>query len=137
MTRCKDGATDPKDSIDNGQELEALVKIDAAAELVGEHGGHAGDPHGGVLARPQQQRGTQVSGHSWWWSRGKHQWPDGRTRPRHRPPLPQNVKLASCQRNVHTCSSCPHASETSQTSPLNLANAQMCPKKLVGCGDPP
>ena len=57
MTWCKDQATYPKDSIDNGQEFQPNVKIDASAELVGEHGGHARDPHddGGLLAQPQQQ----------------------------------------------------------------------------------
>ena len=74
MTKCKYKTTDPKDSIDNCQELQANIKLDAATELVGEHGGHAGDPHRVLLAQPRE---TQVSHHSWCWSRGEHQWPGG------------------------------------------------------------
>ena len=58
MTWCRDHSTDPKDSIDDRQEFQPNVKIDASAELVSEHGGHAWDPHddGGLLAQPQQHR---------------------------------------------------------------------------------
>ena len=41
--------TDPKDCIDDGEDAYANIKIDASAELVGEHGGHARDPHGGQV----------------------------------------------------------------------------------------
>ena len=86
-------ATDPKESIDNRQELQALVKIDAAAELVGEDGGHAGDPHGVLLAQPEQHRESQVSQHSWWCPVVATNGRTGGPSLAPPPPLPQNVKL--------------------------------------------
>ena len=41
--------TDPEDCIDDGEDAYADIKIDASAELVGEHGRYAGDPHGGQV----------------------------------------------------------------------------------------
>ena len=41
--------TDPEDCVDDGQDAYANIEIDASAELVGEHGRYAGDPHGGQV----------------------------------------------------------------------------------------
>ena len=41
--------TNPKDCVDDGEDAYADIKIDASAELVGEHSGDARDPHGGQV----------------------------------------------------------------------------------------
>ena len=41
--------TDPEDCVDDGEDAYSNIKIDASAELVGEHGRYPGAPHGGQV----------------------------------------------------------------------------------------
>ena len=105
MTWHKDQATDPKDSIDNGQDPQPDVNVDAATELVGEHGGHARDPHGDLLAQRQQHRREELrcppntAGCVPWCSNG---WTGGPSLAKPHPNLPPLSKL-DFQRNVQAC----------------------------------